>query len=215
MQPEDSDNQGGAEFIAKIAASAAHELNNCLAVLGEQGGLVADLAWMMQNGRPLDPARLAAVAEGVKRHVARAGEVTASLSALAHTLDTPRESATLTCLAELCGALFARFAARAKVRLDVSADAGSTACFDGDHFALCRLLFACLEEAVARQPDGGEASLVAAADEGGFSFVVRIEGGAFPADFAEGPEIAGLCRGLQFLVGVTEAGKALKITPVK
>jgi hypothetical protein len=186
-------------------------LNNCLAVLGEQGGLVADLAWMMQNGRPLDPARLAAAAEGVKRHVARAGAITASLSTLAHTLAAGHESASTAALAELCGTLFARFADRAKVRLDVRADP-SAGTFQGDCFALCRLLFTCLEGAVACQPDGGEASLVAAADGDCFLFAVRVANGIFPPDFALAPEIACLCRVLGLAISVTEAGKALKIT---
>jgi hypothetical protein len=213
MQPGDDAKPSGAAFIAKVAASAAHEINNCLAVLGEQGGLVADLAWMMQNGRPLDPARLSAVADGVKRHVVRAGKVAAGLSALAHTLDADREPATLASLADLCGALFARFADRAKVRLEVCAEAASAGCFDGDHFTLCRLLFACLEGAVACQPEGGEASLVAAAGEGGFSLTVRVGAGAFPADFAADPEISCLCRALDLAATVAEGGKALQLTP--
>ncbi|MBF0481523.1 MAG: hypothetical protein HQK81_10395 [Desulfovibrionaceae bacterium] len=214
MQSSDDDNTDGAVFIAKVAAAAAHDLNNCLAVLGEQGGLVADLAWMMQNGRPLDPARLAAVAEGVKRHVARAGAITAGLSALAHTLGAQRESATPACLAALCGTLFARFADRARVRLTVCA-ADEAGDFDGDQFGFVRLLFACLEGAVACQPDGGEASLAVAGGGGEFTVTVRIAGGAFPRDFASAPQIAALCRDLRLTANVTEAGKALHIAPAR
>jgi len=98
------------------------------------------------------------------------------------------------------------------VRLDVCAE-GAPAAFDGDQFALCRLLFACLEQAVACQPDGGEASLIAASEGNKFVLTIRIAAGQFPADSADAPEIAALCLGLKLSASVTEAGKALKITP--
>ena len=77
----------GLQFFGQISASISHELKNVLGIINENAGLLEDLTFMADRGVPLDPVRLKAMAESVKKQVGRANAIIGNMNRFAHSAD--------------------------------------------------------------------------------------------------------------------------------
>lgn len=104
-------------FFGKISASVSHDINNCLAIINENAGLLEDFSLMAEQGMPLDPGRLKGVSEKIRKYVRRANELVKHMNRLAHSSDRPVQKTDLGQILLLMCALTERFAVMQEVRL--------------------------------------------------------------------------------------------------
>jgi signal transduction histidine kinase len=114
----DSLGRQGLQFFGKISASVSHEIKNVLAVIGENAGLLEDLASLAQKGQSIDPERLIGLSKGVLKQVQRADTIMKHLNKLAHSVDNCLATVELRELVELVAQLCARFASLKGVALE-------------------------------------------------------------------------------------------------
>jgi C4-dicarboxylate-specific signal transduction histidine kinase len=74
----------GLEFFGRISASISHEINNILAIINEEAGILEDLLLMAEKGAPLPPARLNRVATAVRKQIQRANKIVKQMNTFAH-----------------------------------------------------------------------------------------------------------------------------------
>jgi hypothetical protein len=165
--PSDEEGYAAEElcFFGAVVAGAVHEWGNVLAVVGESAGLLEDLACLAGRGMPLDPERLAAVAGTVTRQVRRGNALLENLRRFAHAVDRPCRPVNLAEAGATMTALAGRLAAQRGVTL--SNDQGPGVCVACDPYRLCRLLFLCLDHAMATAGSGAGLRLEAKAAPGG------------------------------------------------
>jgi signal transduction histidine kinase len=84
--------------IGRMAAGVAHEINNPLAIINENAGLLKDLVGI--EDRPLDRERLARIAATVQRSVERCGTITHRLLGFAKRMEPRTEDIDLVGLLE-------------------------------------------------------------------------------------------------------------------
>jgi C4-dicarboxylate-specific signal transduction histidine kinase len=95
----------GATFMARMTASATHEIRNVLAIVKESAGLIEDLLGSGAAGEASTRERVRRAAGRIDAQVARGAEVAGTLNRLAHalegdegTLDLAEEVAQAVCL---------------------------------------------------------------------------------------------------------------------
>jgi len=157
-------------FFGTVVASAAHEWGNVLAVIGESSGLLGDLAGLAGQGMPLDPERLAGLAETMGRQVRRGNTLLNCLRQFAHTPDESSKSVDLSEAGVTMATLAGRLAARREVEL--TAMPGDPVCVIRDPYRLCRLLSLCLDYAMEAVGSGGCLAVRAVATPEGGSVAV-------------------------------------------
>jgi C4-dicarboxylate-specific signal transduction histidine kinase len=77
----------GAAFIARVTASATHEIRNVLAIVRESAGLIDDLVRSSPGGDAPIRERMVRALERVDAQVARGAEIVATLNRFAHGLE--------------------------------------------------------------------------------------------------------------------------------
>ena len=82
----------GVRFFGEMSASVSHEIKNVLAIIKENAGLLQDMLGMNAKGIPLDPERLARMAQSIDRQVARGDGIVRNLNRFAHSADHPSET---------------------------------------------------------------------------------------------------------------------------
>jgi len=143
---------GRLAFFGRMAADVSHEFGNRLATINEKTGLVEDLAAAAEKGRPLDAARVKALARDIGREVRRADAVCRHLNRFAHSADRPRQRADL---AEVLGTMAALVERRAAARrVAVRAQGAPGVPVDVDLVLLEHLIFQCLAWAFEHEPSG-------------------------------------------------------------
>jgi signal transduction histidine kinase len=152
---------GGLAFFGRIVAATSHELVNVLNIIGEMAGLQDDLLRGAAAGEPLDPGRLAQLAERMRLQAERGQDLLRHLNRFGHSVDEPRLSFDLADCLECHAALARRFARLARVELSVRPPM-TPAPVVGSPFALQMALLSCLEICCAEA--GGERRVVVAAE---------------------------------------------------
>lgn len=76
-------------FFGKLAASFTHELNNVLAIIDQNTGLLEDLADMATGDKPVDPAKIRKTAGTMDKHMDRGRRLVKSFNRFAHSADAP------------------------------------------------------------------------------------------------------------------------------
>jgi C4-dicarboxylate-specific signal transduction histidine kinase len=99
----------GLQFFGKISASISHEIKNVLAVIGENAGLLQDLASLAERGQSIEPERLIRLSKDIMKQVQRADTIMKHLNMLAHSVDNRLATVELGGLVELVTQLCARF----------------------------------------------------------------------------------------------------------
>ena len=161
----------GLQFFGKISASISHELKNVLAIINENAGLLEDLTLMADRGVPLDPARLNAMAAGVKKQIGRADTIIGNMNRFAHSADQPVATVDLAQTVELAMAVTARFAAMQGIKINLKLPDNPVA-LQTTPFFLMNLIWQCLEFAMSVAGDEKQVELVA--EETGGSVRIRF-----------------------------------------
>ena len=161
-------------FFGAIAASLSHQINNVFTIVNELNGLVEDLLYASEGGRPIPPERLKAVAEKIGRNVGRGTEYVRLLNRFAHSADHPEADVDLCEVLRLFEALSARFVELKQATLTLGLPPHAVPVRTRP-FTLLHALHVCLQALLESQ--GGRACLRVTA---------RLEGGR-PALRLEGP----------------------------
>jgi C4-dicarboxylate-specific signal transduction histidine kinase len=144
---DDAANTLGLAFFGSMTASISHELKNALAIVNENGGLLGDLALLMEMGRPLDPARLKTLSENIHRQVQRADTIIKRLNRFAHSAQEQASSHDIREVFAFTAALAARLATMKGVTLAVAP--GTPVMVEVRPFTLENLLWLCLKHLFA------------------------------------------------------------------
>ncbi len=75
------------QFFGKMSASISHEINNVLAIINENAGLLEDVTLMEEIGVPLDPEKLKKISGKVLKQVKRANGIIRNMNRFAHSVD--------------------------------------------------------------------------------------------------------------------------------
>lgn len=146
------------EFFGTVAASISHDINNRLAVINENAGLVEDLLSLSERGQDLNPERLQQIVTKVKDNVSRANTIVKTLNRFAHSADHPVVAVDLQDAVVLAVSLFRRKAEMRDVSVVVdTGDTGTT--INTSLYHLLNLLWICLDAAVKRTRPGGGISV--------------------------------------------------------
>lgn len=144
----------GLRFFGRMSASVSHELNNIMTIILEKSGLMADLAWAMENGRDLNPERVREIGDSFSRQARRGVELLKHFNHFAHSVDDPSVTFELKALVENIARLAERFAALKKLDMKTELDEAGLN-IHGDPFSMRHIIFMCLEAAMAPLPPGG------------------------------------------------------------
>lgn len=94
------------QFFGMVTATISHDLKNVLAVINEGAGLLDDLSQLAEQGRPIEPQRLASVARSILGQVQRGDAIIKTMNTFAHSVDEPTRdidvAEMLTLMAALC-----------------------------------------------------------------------------------------------------------------
>ncbi len=208
---EDAANTLGLQFFGSMTASISHELKNVLAIVNENGGLLGDLALLMEKGRPLDPARLKTMAENIRRQVQRSDTIIKRLNRFAH---SAHEQASRHELREVCAftaALADRLATMKGVTITVVA--GSPVMTEIRPFTLENLLWLCLKHLFSLTEGSRTVELDASEAEGQAVLTLRLGDGLPITEIAARVEAEGqpLLASLRAVINVDEPAGLLRL----
>ena len=146
----------GLAFFGKVSTTACHELKNVLAIINENNGLLEDMVFMAQKGRPIETERLGRICEGITKQVHRADELLHHVSRFAHSVDQFEDEIDLEDCCRLVVFLARRLTAARKLTVEVAAAPGSTARLaKGNPFLVENLVWTALLEAMRFCDNGG------------------------------------------------------------
>ena len=161
-QHDDADTLG-LHFFGSMTASISHELKNALAIIYENGGLLGDLAMLMEKGRPLEPERLKTLSGNIRRQVQRADDIIRRLNRFAHSAQEPAATSDVREIFEFTIALAARLATMKSVTMTIAP--GPPVQFETRLFQLENLLWLCLKHLFVLT-EGNQTVELAVADAG-------------------------------------------------
>lgn len=170
----DTIGENGLQFFSKISASMSHDIKNALAIINENAGLLDDFTLLADQGVPIDPERLKALAAKIARQVGRANEIAKNMSRLAHSLDQPIIAVDLNETLHLLTALISRLSKMRNVTMGIS-EASQAVAVETSQFLLMTLIWYLLDSATAA---GEVTSITLAAEnrEDSACIVLRLEG---------------------------------------
>ena len=163
--------EAGLQFFGRISASISHELKNVLAIINENAGLLEDLTYMAERGKPIDPARLMKMAATVKKQIGRADVILKNMNRFSHSVDETVAEVDLNQALELIMALAARLAATRGVTVDLKLPTNSLSIRTAP-FYLMNLLSSCLDFSMT--VSGEEKQVVLVAKETADSVIIRF-----------------------------------------
>ena len=132
------------QFFGKMNASISHEINNVLAIINENAGLLEDFAIMADKETPIDPARLKTMAGKILAQIKRADTMIKNMNKFAHSVDERIKYVDLNDLLELAVALSNRFASMRGVTLELDTSTNPLL-ITTNNFFLQNLLWQCLD----------------------------------------------------------------------
>lgn len=80
-------NQKELEFFGKITASVSHELNNILSIINEYSGLLGDLMYACEQGKPIENEKISKISQNITEQIKRQKNVIKLLNRFAHRSD--------------------------------------------------------------------------------------------------------------------------------
>jgi C4-dicarboxylate-specific signal transduction histidine kinase len=189
--------RAGLQFYGKMCASISHDIKNVLAVINENAGLVEDLCFAAERGKPLDPLRLKRAAADVKAQIRRGDEIISGMNRFAHSVDSDSVQVNLLEIIDLLAAISVRFAAMRGLTLQIDrSESGATV--TTSPFLLLNLLWLCLEQAMEASGPDRKVALAAERISGGVCLRFRgLEGlKAAPLGGLSAEPAASLCCAL-------------------
>jgi len=177
----------GLQFFGKMSASISHEIKNALATINETAGLLEDLTFLAEKGKPLDSERLKTLSGRIMKQVRRADEIVKNMNRFAHSIDDSVKSVELGEVLKLMAALSERFASMRGITLEMNPPSSPVA-ITTDPFFLNHLLWRCVDFAMNAAGQGKTVGLLTEETENGPRIrFTRLEGlaeapaGTFPA----------------------------------
>ena len=162
----DTIGETGLQFFGKMTASISHEINNVLAIINENAGLLEDFSLMSEQGMPIEPERLKSISQTVMKQVRRANGIIKNMNKFAHSADETITNVDLNDLLELAVALSARLAAMRSYELQAQLQE-SPMKIRTSPFHLMNLIWLCLDFAINAANDEGIVELCAQKTENG------------------------------------------------
>jgi len=161
------------QFFGNMTASISHEINNVLAVINENAGLLEDFTLMADKGLPLDPERLKTLAGKIMIQIRRADTIIKNMNKFAHSVDGPIKRVDLDDLLKLVVALSNRFASMRGVTLELRHPANPVMITTSD-FVLENLLWLCLD--LAMDTVGQDKTIILSVGTAGNDVAIRFSG---------------------------------------
>jgi signal transduction histidine kinase len=137
----------GLQFFGKMSATISHEINNSLAIINENAGLLQDFTLMADKGMPLDPERLNSLAGKVIQQVRRAEGIVKNMNRFAHSVDESLKSVNLGDVVGLIATLSGRLASMRGVTVEPK-PAEVPVTINTNPFFLENLIWLCLDFAM-------------------------------------------------------------------
>ncbi len=107
-------------FFGKITASVSHELNNVLSIINENSGLLDDLMYVVEQGKPFDKDRISKIAQNISAQIKRKKNIIKLLNRFAHRVDAQIINFDLNELLNDIINLSRRFASLKRVNLEIT-----------------------------------------------------------------------------------------------
>jgi C4-dicarboxylate-specific signal transduction histidine kinase len=184
--------ESGLQFFGKMTASISHEINNVLAIINENAGLLEDLTLMADRGAAIEPQRLKNMSRAVMKQVSRADAIVKNMNRLAHSVDESIKTIDLNDILELLVALSNRFASTRGVVIRPKLNEGPLKLRTSPFF-LMNLLWLCLDFAMDAAGEDKIVELVTQKTEAGIQVFFKRLGGLagaplklFPAEHEKG-----------------------------
>lgn len=203
----------GIAFFAKVSAVISHEMNNVLATMQENAGLLQDHLNLAAQGRELSTESLQRAATRMKAQVERGQDIVAAMNRFAHSGDEALGEVDLGETLEMMCFLFGRPAASRGVRLETRAPS-SQATILTYPFLLEDVLWRCLDFATQHTSDARCCTIAAGA---GHDEKVMVEigglGSVAPETLAAwaGGEIKALLSDLGAILEPVQGGQGIII----
>ena len=203
----------GFQFFGKISASISHEIKNVLAVIGENAGLLQDLASLAERGQPIEPERLIRLSKDIMKQVQRADTIMKHLNMLAHSVDNRLATVELGGLVELVTQLCARFTSLKGITLEKKLPADPIMVATNP-FLLENLIGLCID--AATDSAGASKSVMLQVETTGRGARIRFSGlnvtaGQATGLFTSKPELA-LMAALQAVIEINAGAGELVLT---
>ncbi len=132
------------QFFGKMSASISHEINNVLAIINENAGLLEDVTLMEKRGIPLDPEKLKKISAKVMEQVKRANGITQNMNRFAHSVDETERMVDIADTMEFMIILSSRLSDMKRVSFTI--DSGSDRIeITTNPFLLQNVIWLCLE----------------------------------------------------------------------
>lgn len=135
------------EFFGRITASISHELNNVISIINEYSGLLSDLMFAVEQGKPLDENKIRKIAQNISDQIKRQRDIIKHLNKFAHLVDVPTTQFNLNELVNDITRLTQRFASLKKVNL-VSSLPDDDLILTNNPFSLQHIIFLCFDLAL-------------------------------------------------------------------
>jgi C4-dicarboxylate-specific signal transduction histidine kinase len=156
----------GLQFFGKMSAVISHEINNSLAIINENAGLLQDFTLMADKGMPLDPERLNSLAGKVIQQVRRAEGIVKNMNRFAHSVDESLKSVNLGDVVELIVTLSGRLASMRGVRVEPK-PVENPVTITTNTFLLENLIWLCLDFAMGVAGAGNTIDIITMKTENG------------------------------------------------
>jgi C4-dicarboxylate-specific signal transduction histidine kinase len=156
----------GLQFFGKMSATISHEINNSLAIINENAGLLQDFTLMADKGMPLDPERLNSLAGKVIQQVRRAEGIVKNMNRFAHSVDESLKSVNLGDVVELIVTLSGRLASMRGVRVEPK-PVENPVTITTNTFLLENLIWLCLDFAMGVAGAGNTIDIITMKTENG------------------------------------------------
>jgi C4-dicarboxylate-specific signal transduction histidine kinase len=156
----------GLQFFGKMSATISHEINNALAIINENAGLLQDFTLMADKGMPLDPERLNSLAGKVIQQVRRAEGIVKNMNRFAHSVDESLKNVNLGDVVELIVTLSGRLASMRGVRVEPK-PVENPVTITTNTFLLENLIWLCLDFAMDAAGAGNTIDIITVKTENG------------------------------------------------
>ncbi|MFC1852572.1 hypothetical protein ACFL27_20435 [candidate division CSSED10-310 bacterium] len=145
----------GLNFFGKITASMSHEINNVLAIVNEYNGLLEDLLYAAEQGRPISNEQLQRISSSISNQMIRGKQITKRMNRFAHSIDKPVRSVDLNSLVDDMVQISERLTSQRSIHLQADLP-GSTIIVESNPFFLKYAIFSYLSIIIARAQKGNE-----------------------------------------------------------
>jgi C4-dicarboxylate-specific signal transduction histidine kinase len=128
-------------FFGAVTASLSHEINNVVAIVGQLAGLLDDLLYAAQQGRPLNEEKLKEISVKLSSQVDKGKTIIKRLNRFAHSVDEPLKQVDLKELLQLISVIAERFAFLREVKLKADFDGMDSIAVATNPFSLLQAVF--------------------------------------------------------------------------